>query len=253
MIPHFVQHPAGREIGIHQVAEILEKRETPVAAKPLLVEREFFPLGSEQGARIVQILLVVDLIPFLGGEPVDLQVLGFEQRDNPQYLLVILVFTQRLLIGLQERHVAVGGELAGQLIDVDGLIIVFDLAVVEIFLRNELDNIVFIVQGNDGSVHPCVVFSDNSQIGVGILNQVEYDFFFQDEVAFDQYRVILQQISLCQEEGVDIVGLIIDLISYITDLHSLVFAPHKFLDVFRLVSDHQYDQFLCFWGVSTVR
>ena len=107
-----VLHALTGEVGVHQIAEIEHLRETPEATIASIVLAQHILLVSKQCLGNVEVLLVVNLVPFLIADRQRLHVVVVQQRDDAQHVLVVLVVTHRLSVGFEEGHVFLLRELA---------------------------------------------------------------------------------------------------------------------------------------------
>ena len=85
-----VLHALGGEIGIHQIAEIEHLGESPETAIATIVFTDNILIVGKEGLGDVEILLVVDLIPFLVPDGQRLHVVTVQQGDDTQHVLVVL-------------------------------------------------------------------------------------------------------------------------------------------------------------------
>ena len=103
--PQFVLHPATGEVGIYQIAEVQQLWESPETAIPSVIFAQHVLLVGKQCLGNVQILLVINLVPFLLTNGQGFHVVIVEQRNDAQHVLVVLVVAHSLGVGIKEGHV----------------------------------------------------------------------------------------------------------------------------------------------------
>ena len=161
-----------------------------------------------------------------------------ERSDDAQDVLVVLVVADCRAIGLKERNILGTGELTGELVDVDSLVIRVNLLKGEGLLRHEVYDVLFVVKAYHGAIHPTLVLSYEGEIGVWMVEQELKETVVIDEVALDEEGVVLLQLLLGQGQRIDIVGLVVDRILNVFDGELVVIAMAKVVDeVLTLVSD----------------
>ena len=208
--PQFIFHPAAGEVGVHQIAVVEHLWESPESAVAAVVFADDVLLVGEEGLGDVQVLLVVDLVPLLLSDGQGLQVVAAEQREDAQHVLVVFVQSDGLRVGVEEGHVFLAEEVLAELIDVDRLVVTAGVGIVEGRLRDEVDDVLFVVDLHHRAVHPTFVFGHQSQIGVGVLQDHRDQTVAEDEVALQQQRVVLLQPVLDDRQRVDVVRLVVD-------------------------------------------
>ena len=218
-----VEQTLRREVRIHQVAEILHVRITPVAA---VATRHRAPLSfrafGEHTLGDVEVLNVVDLIPFLARERERLESSVAQQSDNPEHLLVVLVATQGGAVGVEERHILRSRELAAKLVDIHRLVVVGDVAVSKLLLVEEVDDILILVEGHHRAVHPALILVHQSQVRARVSKQLFHHATLIDKVRLQQQRVVLNHIVASQVKRVNVVGFVIDRVVDIDNFGALV-------------------------------
>ena len=165
---------------------------------------------GKDGLGDVEVLLVVNLIPFLVADGQRLHVVAVEHGDDTQHVLVVLVVAHRLRVGIEEGHVLMLQELTAELIDVDGLVIAVHIGIVEGFFRDEVHDVLVFVQPYHCTVHPRLVLCHQCEIGVGIVEEHREQTVAEDEVALDEQRVVFLQFVLHDRERIDVVRLVVD-------------------------------------------
>ena len=206
-----VDQPLGREVGIHQIAEVQQLGITPVAAVASLhqADLEVRVLGKH-GRGDIQILDVVDLVPELAVQALGPDLGVIQHGDDPQDLLIIFVVAQGLGVRLQEGDVVGLGKVAAELIDIDGLIVLAGLLELEALPRNEGLDAVICPQLHAGAVHPALVLVHQSQRLPGVVQQLVDDGVLKDQIRLKQQGIILAEVVLGQGQRIDVVGLVVN-------------------------------------------
>ena len=198
------------KIGIDQIAIVEHLGKTPKATVATIVFAENVILAGKESLGYVEVLLVINLIPFLAVHGKSLKVAGVKKSEDAQHILVILIAAHHLGIGLKERHIFLLRELTREFIDINSLIITAAVAVVKIGLGYEIDNVVVLVKTHHCSVHPALILSYESKVGTGIAEKHMEKARLKDEVALQEDRVVVLQILLGKGKGVDIVCLVVN-------------------------------------------
>ena len=116
---HFRHQLFRREIGVDQIAVIQQLGIPPVAAiAPLHQGKLPLRILLEHGRGNVQILNVIDLVPFLPVQPFCLDVGRIQHGDHAEHLLVILVVAQSGAVRIQEGHIVGRGKILAEFVDV---------------------------------------------------------------------------------------------------------------------------------------
>ena len=161
---HLLLHPLRREVRIDEIAEIEELRISPVAA--VSSEHQINSLvivRAEECLGYVEVLDVIYLIPLLARQALCLDDRRIDHRDDLEDLLVVLVEAERALVRLEERHVVGLREFPAELVYVDCLVVLAELAVVELLARHECDYLVLFIELDAGAVHPGLVLVDECE------------------------------------------------------------------------------------------
>lgn len=238
----FVLHLLGREVGVHQVAEVQHPGIAPVAAVALLNSPGlFFLRGGEKGLGDVQVLLVVDLIPGLACEAFGADLRVVQHGDDPQHLLIVLVLPQGGLVGLQEGNVVALGEGFAELVDIDGLVIPVRVAEIELLPGHKAGDLVLVVQGDAGAVHPGLIFVHQGQGVPGIGKEGGQDIVLKNDVGLEEDRVLFLQVFPGQGQGIDVVGLVIDGVVDIGDEGLRAQGGDIVLELLSLIPHHDDD------------
>ena len=235
--------PLVREIGVHQIAEIQQHRETPVASEAATVERERLIALREERLGVVQVLLVVDLVPLLGPDNQGFQVRFVQERDHLQNLLIIFIIAQGLAVSHKERDIFVAREFLAELIDIDRLIVGILLVELECLLGDEIGNAVFLVERDNGTVHPALIFGDNRQVGSRVVHQSRQDTVGKDQVRLEQDRLILHEEFFRQVERVDVVCLVVDRVRDVDDGRVMDLVAQQISHFLAFVANHDDDSF----------
>ena len=146
------------------------------------------------------------------------QLRAVEECEYAQHLFVVLVVAHGFHIDLEEGDILRAEEVAAELIDVDGLVVLVALLVVETALGHEAGDAEVLVQTNHGAVHPRLVLRHEGEVRPRVVQQQREEPFVEDEVTLDEQGVVLHELLTCQGEGVDIVGAVVELILHILDV-----------------------------------
>ena len=172
-------------------------------------------VGGEYRLGDVLVLYVVYLIPLAVSHGQSLHVGGVEERYDAQHLLVVFVLAQCLTVGIEKRHVLVGGERFAELVDVDGFVVGVHLAVVEGLLGDEVHDVVVVVDSHHRAVHPRLVLAHQGQVGVGVVYEQSQHPVLKNQVRLKEQRVVLHELVLGQREREDVVGLVVDVVAHV--------------------------------------
>ena len=162
-----------------------------------------------------------------------------EKRDDTQHLLIIFVISQCLRVGLEERDIILFREFLRELVDIDRLVVRWDLLIDEVLLRHEALDEVVLVDRDAGAVHPALELVDDGHVRMRILQDLLEDGVLEDKVALDEERVVLDELVGGERQGVDVVGLVVDRVVDIVDPHTLPFPADMLPELRTLVSRHQ--------------
>ena len=152
-----VLHALRGEVGVHQVAVVQHLGEAPVAAIAIVEAVQHLVALGKDGLGNVEVLHVVNLVPFLLAYGQCLQSRVVDHGDDAQHLLVVFVVAHRLRVGIEEGHILLLRELLGELVDVHRLVVFVNVGIVERLLRHEVHDVLFLVYGDHRSVHPAFV------------------------------------------------------------------------------------------------
>ena len=239
----FLFQPFVREIGIHQIAEIQQHRETPVASEAATVERERLIAFREERLGVVQVLLVVDLVPFLRTDYQGFQVRLVQERDDLQYLLIVFVIAQGLAVSHKERDIFVAREVLAELVDINRLVIGILTVELECLLGDEIGNAVLLVERDDGAVHPALILGNHRQVGGRVVYQSWQDTVGEDQVRLEQDRLILHEELFRQVERVDVVCLVVDRVRDVDDGRVMDLVAQQISHFLAFVANHDDDSF----------
>lgn len=153
---HLFFHLRRGKVGIHEIAEVLQAWEPPVAAIVASVGGEGFSFRRKQGVGDFEIRGVIDLVPRHILQDKGLKLCMGEVCQSLEYQFIVLVFPIGLDIGLQEWDVLPRGKFPAELIDIYRFIITGDVVKMEIFLFDKLQDIPILIQRRDGA-HPSSV------------------------------------------------------------------------------------------------
>ena len=112
--------------------------------------------------------------------------MAVEEGDDAQHILIILIVADRLGIGLKEGDVLGAGELAGELVDVDGLVVKASVLKAEGLLGDEVDDVVVGVDTHHRAVHPALILGHERQVGMRVVHQEPQHTVVEDQVALYQ-------------------------------------------------------------------
>ena len=128
-------------------------------------------------------------------------------HDDAQHLLVVLVVAERLDVGLEERHVVRAREGLRELVDVDGLVVLVDVGVLELLAGHERNDVVVLVDLDDGAVHPALVLVHERERGARVLHEVAQDAVLgEDDDAGVDAELVLDAGG--EDEGTQLLGLV---------------------------------------------
>jgi hypothetical protein len=167
-----LDHPFGREEGVHQVAVVQEGREAPVAAVALLHLLQFPAVVGEDRFSDRQVVGIVDLVPAPTLHPEALQVGVLQEGQDLEDLLVVFVFSPGCHVGLQEGNVVIPHEGPGELVDVYGFVVVLDVAPLEVGLVDDAYDLVVVVQHGHRAVHPALELGYDRQVRRRVREQL---------------------------------------------------------------------------------
>ena len=77
-------------------------------------------------------------------------------------------------------------ELTGEFVDIDRFVVAIYIFIFERLFRNEIDDIVVLVNANHRPVHPSLVFIHKGEVGVGIIQNHAEEAIVENQVRFDE-------------------------------------------------------------------
>ena len=90
------------------------------------------------------------------------------------------------------------------------------------------------------SVHPCLVFCYEGEVGVWVVYNKLKHLVVEDEVRLEQQGVVLLHLLFGECKGVDVVGLVVDGVVYIFYLHFVGIAVANVVDKFLSFVSYNY-------------
>ena len=150
------------------------------------------------------------MIAAVGIEPLGFDLRLVKHHYDAQHLFVVLVIAQRTRIRLKERHVTRRREVLAEFVDVDGLVVVFDLFEIKLFAGNEGFDRIVRSDLDAGTVHPTLILVNERQRLIRIVEQHVKHRVFKDQIGLEQYRVLSTEKFIRQIQRVNVVRLVID-------------------------------------------
>ena len=165
---------------------------------------------SKNGLGNVQILHVVNLVPFLVADGQSLQVNGVDEGNDTQHLFVVFVVAHSEAVGIKEGYILVLRELARELIDVYRLVVLVDLLIIKGLLRHEVHDVAVLVDGYHRAVHPAFIFRYEGKVGIRIVYNHRNQTIVENQVALNEQRIVFLKLVFYQSQRIDVVGLVVD-------------------------------------------
>ena len=238
---HLFYNARRAEIGVDQIAEVKHGREPPETAVAAVVFAQNVAFVGEDGFGDVEILLVVDLIPFHIADRKSFQIAAAEEGYYAEHVFVVFVVAQCLHVGVEKRNILVVEKFAREFIDVYGLVVVGGLFVAERRFGHEVDDIEVFVDSDHSAVHPALVFGHQRQVGLRVVEKQAEHRVVEYQVALEQNSVVGAKPFLGQRKRVDIVSAVIDGVLDIFDSEAVALVAEIFHQLAAMIADNHHE------------
>ena len=197
---HLGFHLLTRKVGVYQIAVVQHLWKTPMPTIAIVIPLEHLVIFSENGFCNVQVLHIVYLVPLLITNVKCLEIGFVQERNHAQHLFVIFVIAQSLTISIKKRNVLCLRKHFAKLVNVHRFIIRVNLLIVESLFGNKVYDVAIAVNAHHGTVHPCLIFGNEGNVGTFVGKNHGEQSVREDEVRLYQERVVFLHLLLYQRQ-----------------------------------------------------